>query len=460
MKRILYLSHSAALAGAEQCLRLIILNLPHEKYVPIVAMPGRGLFRDDLEKRGIEVPVHDSYWWVPGHLVDNLYFADTFACLSQSVSYVRQIIRDEKIDLVHTNCAVVMDGALAAFLERIPHIWNTHEMVGRPDSGLLCVFGPEITYKIITGLSQRVIVDSNAVKQDMEQFVSGDNISVVHTGLGTAIFENVEEVPVSLKKLLDRDDVFKVLMLGTVTERKGYRTLMQAAEYVVKKNPNVVFFAAGEPSDLNLYNHMLSRKKQANLDENFHFLGLQENIPALLNAVDAFVLPSLNDPFPVCILEAMAAGKPVIATASGGATESVVDTETGFIVEPADHRAMAERILELAADPERASRMGLLGRERIKTHFGIEQYVSGVLQVYEEVFDGELTYSKQTVDIAEQILPLVLSISRDFHGPWFVRHRLHQELAELDRLKAFEARVKSLSLYKIYHALRRLREKL
>ena len=116
-----------------------------------------------------------------------------------------------------------------------------------------------------------------------------------------------------------------------------------------------------------------------------HFLGFRSDVPDLLAACDIFVLPSLCEGLPLAILEAMAAWKPVVATAISGTDETVVHGVTGLLVPPADPAALAGAIQSLLADPEASRRLGLAGRARVAREFLVETMVARVEAVYQEL---------------------------------------------------------------------------
>jgi glycosyltransferase involved in cell wall biosynthesis len=113
------------------------------------------------------------------------------------------------------------------------------------------------------------------------------------------------------------------------------------------------------------------------------FAGMRRDIPSLLPLMDLFVLPSLYEGFGIAILEAMAAGRPVVATAVGGIPEVVVHGETGLLVPPGDPVALADALHELLAHPERARALGARGRERAREKFRIESIVRQHEALYE-----------------------------------------------------------------------------
>ena len=123
--------------------------------------------------------------------------------------------------------------------------------------------------------------------------------------------------------------------------------------------------------------------------ERIRFAGHQEDVRQLLRASDIFVLPSIRDEaFSRSLLEAMALGRPVIATTCGGSSEAFEEGSSGFMVPPADSVALAEKLALLAARKDLRHRIGRAARRRVEASFGIDQNIERTVQVYEEVLHG------------------------------------------------------------------------
>jgi len=119
--------------------------------------------------------------------------------------------------------------------------------------------------------------------------------------------------------------------------------------------------------------------------ERIAWCGFHERIQEVFSAIDLLVLSSEEEAFPRVIIEAMAARKPVVATAVGGVLEQVVDSETGFLVPPKSPSDLAQAITRVLKDPELAEAMGQAGRQRVEKYFSIDQYVDDVEEVYMEL---------------------------------------------------------------------------
>jgi glycosyltransferase involved in cell wall biosynthesis len=128
-----------------------------------------------------------------------------------------------------------------------------------------------------------------------------------------------------------------------------------------------------------------------NLKKAVHFLGTRSDVPEVLSAMDVLLLTSHMEANPVSILEAMASEKPVVATRVGSVPETVRDGQTGYLVEPGDASALAQRTIELLSDPKHAQTLGRGGREETLQHWSIDRMVEGYEQLLTEIYERKLT---------------------------------------------------------------------
>jgi len=167
-------------------------------------------------------------------------------------------------------------------------------------------------------------------------------------------------------------------MVGRLGQEKGHQHLLKAATLV----PQATFVIAGEGP---LRESLEAQAKQLGIDGRVKFLGHREDIQDLLAICDVFVLPSLSEGLPVSVLEAMAASKPVVASAVGGNKEVVIHGETGLLVPPADPTALATAIQSILSDPGFAARLAAAGNERVQKQFSAETMVGKITQIYDEL---------------------------------------------------------------------------
>jgi glycosyltransferase involved in cell wall biosynthesis len=176
-------------------------------------------------------------------------------------------------------------------------------------------------------------------------------------------------------------DGIRVVMVARLAQGKGHNVLLDAAAalrdevhvYVVGKGP--------------LEGRLRRRINERNLEDNVTLLGFRRDVPSILAAADVLVLPSYREGMPRVVTEAMAAGRPVVATAVAGVPDQVVDGETGYLIPTGDSDALRDRIRELAARPSRRERMGEAGRRRARDRFSAAEMVERTEAVYESLLD-------------------------------------------------------------------------
>lgn len=172
------------------------------------------------------------------------------------------------------------------------------------------------------------------------------------------------------------------LIVARVDGAKGHDTLLRAIATLGAVRQRLAVWVVGDGAQ-----RVQLERLAADLhlsDDAVRFLGARMDVPDLLYAADFFVLPSLTEGLPMSILEAMAAGLPVAATAVGGVPELVVDGETGILVPPGDLEALAGAMAKLAGSPELRRRMGCAGRARVEAHFTLDGMAAQYEALYRE----------------------------------------------------------------------------
>jgi glycosyltransferase involved in cell wall biosynthesis len=202
-------------------------------------------------------------------------------------------------------------------------------------------------------------------------------LRVVRNGIPLAPFDQCIDPSLrdALREGTTRPIVFTPARLHT---QKGHRYLLAAARQV----PDALFLLAGDGPERDDLQRMAA---ELGVADRVRFLGHRPDVTKLLLHCDLFVLPSLFEGLPLSVLEAMAAGKPVIATDVGGTDEVVTHGVSGLLVRPADPDALANAINAVLGDPAKAARLGAAGQARVRQLFRAETMVQGVQEVYREV---------------------------------------------------------------------------
>jgi glycosyltransferase involved in cell wall biosynthesis len=193
--------------------------------------------------------------------------------------------------------------------------------------------------------------------------VENEKIRVISSGIDPRMFEEIQ-----MKKALERDAVVLGCLAG-LDERKGHRYLLEAAALLKADGLNIHYKIAGDGP---LRAQLEERAARLGLGDDVQFLGFVSDTAEFLASVDFLAMPSLYEGLGVAALEAMAAGKAIVASRVGGLTESVLDGVTGVLVPARDPAALAAGIAKLARSRSLAEAMGNQGRERVRQHFSLE----------------------------------------------------------------------------------------
>ena len=209
-----------------------------------------------------------------------------------------------------------------------------------------------------------VAISQTIVELLVDAGVERRKIRLIHSGIDPSRFAAA---------LLPQDFHNEVVTLGCLAvleERKGIEFLLHAAARLQSQGARLNWLIGGDGSQRGA---LESKTRALGLDDRVKFLGFVAKPEDFLARIDIFVMPSLFEGLGVAALEAMAAGKPVVATRVGGLAESVLDGQTGILVAPRDGSAIADAVARLVGDPPMAQRMGLQGRQRALEHFTLTQ---------------------------------------------------------------------------------------
>lgn len=287
---------------------------------------------------------------------------------------LRRLIHSESFDIVHFHTKRAH--ALSLWLRRkrtLPkyvatrrmdyperHGWYTRVLYNHKLDGVVAI--------------SRVIVELLA-----QAGVNPKKIRHIPSGIDLARFKLDDS-----DKLTFREPVV-IGSVAVLEARKGHEFLLEAAALLKADGANLSYRIAGAGP---LRQQLELQAAHLGLQEEVQFLGFVDNISKFLADIDIFVMPSLYEGLGVAVLEAMAAGKPVIASRVGGLTESVADGVTGILVPPANATALAQAIAKLVHARLLVRQMGHQGRERIERHFTLEQMAAANETYYYELLDA------------------------------------------------------------------------
>lgn len=389
MKNVLFISHTSYWGGAENSLYTLIKGLDKREFQAFVVLPNDGELNRRLKLLEIRTLICPIMRWVAFYTEYNLkYRVKFFAKLVKRINIISEVIKREQIDVVYTNTITPIEGAIAARVNGIPHIWHIREIL-QNDSTLKPILPIRFTYKIVAYLSDRIIVISNAQKSHIMAYIAKNNNSkllLIYNGVNISDFEikSKNERDCFRKKLGLSEQSLLVGCIGSLNERKAQTDLVETARIVTNRLKDVYFIMVGD-GDSQYISQIRSKICEYNLQKRVIIYGPVKDIAPVYNSIDLLVSTSRVEPFGRTIIEAMAAEKPVIAVRAGGPEEIIIEGKTGFLVSKGDIEMLADSIVKLLSDDKMIKRMGQAGKDIIKDRFTSEIYIKNVQKVINSV---------------------------------------------------------------------------
>jgi glycosyltransferase involved in cell wall biosynthesis len=369
--KIIYLITGLGVGGAERALVELATHLPKDRYEVVVAcLQPPGPFSDDLMTSGI--PVIDL-----GGM--------------QGLDYVRsacrlfRLLRKEQAIILHSQLfrADVLAAVVGRFA-RVPIMVATRQNVN------IGGMKKERVNRLIRHAFDRTIAVSDKVRTVEVQLSHTDpnKVVVIPNCVQVDSFTNINEKKVkALRTELGLDsDTPLIGIVARFHKQKGHIYLLEAMTQVLKEVPTFKALLVG---DGELRSAIEEKARMLNLSNDVIFTGIRHDISEILALIDLFVLPSLWEGLPLSLLEAMAAGKPVIATPVGGVPEIIEDGINGLLVSPRSPNDLAEAIITLLQNPKKAKSMGDAGRKKVD-EYSVEAMVQKTENLYRQLIQENL----------------------------------------------------------------------
>jgi len=377
------------IASTDLAVKFLLLNqlkfLKNEGY-EVWAVCSTGKWIEDIKRQGIKVKIVNFKRKISP-------FSDLIV-LFKLFFYFKK----EKFQIVHThNPKPGLLGQLAAKAAGVPIIVNTiHGFYFHENTPFLQkkFF---IFVEKIAALCSDLIFSQN--KEDMktaieEKICGPQKIKFLGNGIDLQKFSS-ERFPKEFinqkKRELGIKSSFKVIgIVGRLVREKGYLELFATFKNLIKKFPNAILLVVGpiEPEKKDAINPDIV--KNYGIEKNVIFLGLREDIDEIYPLMDIFVLPSWREGFPRSVIEALAMGRAVIATNIRGCREAIDDGVTGILVPPKNLEELAEAIVFLLENPEKAKEMGESGKEKAKKEFNENLIFDRIKKEYQRLIQEKL----------------------------------------------------------------------
>ena len=404
IKRVLLVHHGSNWGGAPIALLLVAKALrDSQEFEPYLLFSAEGTASTRAREVGFPVFVQPTA--VLGcsvsrhslHLRDVLRFACVFF---PSFRGLTRTIRDLNIDLVYLNTSTLVGPAVTAHVNGIPIVWHVREVLHNdsPSARRLISF--------VCQYADAVVANSDYATRALGECGKATR---VYDGIPFHRIERSGTSVVSLRQEWNcSPDSPLIGVVSAVARIKGHFVLLEAIPHVLRRFPDTRFVVVGGSIVPEGYGQTLRGRlrrllkgqydpleqlvrlaRERGVERSIHFAGWRWDIPVVMSALDVLVFPSvIAEGFGRPQIEAGMAGVPVVASDIGPARELVEDQVTGILFPPGDVRRLAESIIALLEDRQRARDMGHAGRKRAESHFSEAIHARSMLAVFHRVADG------------------------------------------------------------------------
>jgi glycosyltransferase involved in cell wall biosynthesis len=360
-RTVLHLSSTSGPGGAETLVKRLAASLDPARFRSIVCLFRRGWLYDATQHLGIPTSVIG----IDGAF--DLQWARAFAAL----------VRKERVAAIHAHEFTANSyGSLMGQILGVPVVATVHGKSYFADRAKR-----RMAYRYVSRVSRMV-----AVCEDLKTFIvqragiAERRVSVIYNGVEAPV-PTADRAGAIRAELSLQTFEHVIGAVGSLYPVKGHVHLIRAMPSILRAFPRALLLLVGQGE---LEQPLKTEAARLRLGEHVRFLGFRGDVPALLSLFDAFVLPSLSEGLSMALLEAMAAGKPVVATRVGGNPEAVVEGDTGFLVDAESPASLADAIARLLRDKAQAARMGERGRRRVREKFSFSATVEQYQRHYEQ----------------------------------------------------------------------------
>lgn len=382
--KVTYVISSLRSGGAENHLYNLIANLDKEEFQPkVVTVVNAGPLFKPMSELGVEIVNLNLIYYRKKY--DRLSFLFILWRLFSSFKRKKPDIVVGYLPPAHHLATV------AARLAKVPSIISSRR---RLKQGLKRNY--RFFDKLLTNWNDLIICPSDAVRKETikEERVDPEKVITIYNGVDLRKFSTRLDSSTNNRQKTQFGFPLDSLVIGSVANLypwKGQQFLITAFDRLVKELPDIFLVLIGDgPHREYLQDQALS----LGLGDRVNFLGQRMDVSEVISAIDVFVLPSLEEGMPNALLEAMASGKPCIASAVGGVNEIIEDQYNGLLVKPGDVDSISDALSKTIASPTMQKKFAANARKTVEEKFDLKEMVKSFEVIYEKM------YSQQTKDFA------------------------------------------------------------
>jgi glycosyltransferase involved in cell wall biosynthesis len=379
MPTVLQLISSSGFYGADNVLVELSKQLKKTDFKPIV-----GVF-NNLYNPHLEIAKAAESFDLPVHI---------FPCRGKldhrTILLLRQFHQKQNIGLIHAHGYKTNFYVLASSIGKtVPRITTCHNWLG-DDSKMRFYAWLD---KTLLKRFDKVVAVSDPVMQEIRRhgIKSGRAVKILN-GIDVEKFSKQGSGESFRSEFGIPENAVVIGTVGRLAEEKGHSLLLDAALRIVRHHPNVVFIFIGDGPlrrDLETkageVSNRLERSKNDRIADHFIFAGVRDDMPEMYGIMDFFILPSMNEGLPMVLLEAMASGKPIIATSVGAIPKVLDGGRHGVLIQPDDRKELEDAMLGLLGNPHRARKLGERARERAVKDFSSKSMADKYIEIYKEL---------------------------------------------------------------------------
>lgn len=357
-QNILFFTRTMNLGGTENVI-LQLCKIFQTKVNKILVCSCGGMNVEELNKLGIRhIKIDD---------IENKSISTIF----RTIGILLKVIKDERITIIHTH------HRMAAFYVSFLGLYRR----------CVCINTCHNTFmnkKFLTKFSYKhmhLIACGEIVKINLIDFygVNDNQVTVIHNAVKSFDTNLVVD---SLINTLHKEGKFIVGNVGRLSKQKGMEYYLKAVPMVIRKHPNIIFLVIGSGEDEESLKKLVYK---LNIQKHVRFMGYRSDIQNIMMQLDLIVLSSLWEGFPLTPIEAYSVKKTIVATAVDGTTEIVNDGIDGFLVEPKNSKAIAEKICQLIEDKTLKRKFEEKAYGKYTSEFSFEKFAQKYVIYYEDI---------------------------------------------------------------------------
>ncbi len=300
-----------------------------------------------------------------------------------SARKLAEFVKAKNIEIIHAHLARDYPiAALAARRARAKLVLTRH-----------LLFPLNFLHRFVLPKDSTFIAVAEGVRRRLlqQKIIAPEQIKLIYNGVNISHFaeaKNLAKKGNLWRQLKLKSDCRLIGIIGEIAAHKGQTDFVRAASRVAEQFPDAEFLIVGQDGSANgkQQKNLENLIEKLGLQNKIHLLGWTDNIAPVFGALDVFVSASLTEPFGLVIVEAMAAGCSVVATATDGAKEIIKDGETGRLVSIANPNELSKVIIELLCDDNLRQILGEKARQSAKEKFSVARMVAETEKIYREIF--------------------------------------------------------------------------